>query len=334
MPLWCVHEYSGAHTLHTEPANPHIARPYLLLVILCLAFPLSLISIPDSDAGIFFEEFSNLGHILYFALFSYFILQLSPVSRCSAGRQCLLALSSTLFAGIAIELLQSLSTRTPSLMDVGRDLTGALLILCFFRPWRLGLRPGLRLSCQFLVVIMILSNSLVPSFRIYDRLLGRQQFPLFSSLEEPSEIFRWSRGERVDSPARQGHYSLRATFTTEEYSAVEFNYLPADWNGYDRLLFSIHNPHSEPVALYIKIHDKKHEELGQLYNDRYNHRWLLRQGWNDLSISLTDIESAPTQRRMDLSRITTLQFFTHRLNRPQNLYFDQIGLKKDDRQRE
>ncbi len=294
-----------------------------------MLLPMSIIEFPVDGIGDLLREFSNLGHLLCFATLTYLLLGLQQLKQYPVRRRILIVLLSALVLGTGIELAQGLTLREPSLMDVIRDLAGALLINFLVKPEREQFDVWLRRCGLGLILMLFLYDSFFPALRLYDRQLATQQFPILSNLEQPTEALRWSRGERVTTPVREGHYALQVDFASEQYSTLSMNYLIRDWRGFSALKFSVFNPESRILNLYIKIHDREHRRTDQEYSDRYNQRVSIRPGWNEFSIRLSDIQSAPKTRLMDMDQIAMLQFFTHNLSQSQKLYFDAIQLVTD-----
>ncbi len=309
----------------------HLSIPssWLLWLTLLVLLPLSLIDFPYNSLGAILREFSNLGHVVFFAILAYLLLRIRRVQESRVGTRILLLLLAALLLGGGIELAQSMtSQREPSLMDLIRDLAGSSLIIVCAMPQREQIRRWQRYSTLTTVILIILYDSLLPSLRLYDRQLAAQQFPILSNLEYQTEALRWSGGQLVQNPVREGSYALKVDFSREEYSAVSMNYLPSDWRGFDALRFSIYNPEDLALMLNLKIHDRLHRQTGLEYSDRFNRSLSILPGWNDFSIPLSDIESAPETRHMAMDEISMLQFFTHALSNTQSLYLDAIELAR------
>ncbi|MCL2340263.1 MAG: succinyl-CoA synthetase subunit beta, partial [Proteobacteria bacterium] len=77
-----------------------------------------------------------------------------------------------------------------------------------------------------------------------------------------------------------------------------------------------------------RIHDNQHRKHDMEYQDRFNQTFTLAPGWNDLSISLDKVKTAPRGRTMDMEHIEGFGLFVVRLPQPQALYLDHIYLAR------
>jgi hypothetical protein len=114
---------------------------------------------------------------------------------------------------------------------------------------------------------------------------------------------------------------------TSPFSGVSLVYFPRNWTGYRFLHIDVLNPSSEEIQITCRIHDGRHEEGEQRYEDRFNKRFLLRQGWNDLRIDLGEVARAPVGRTMDLGEIRAVGLFSSRLPAPRYILVDYVRLE-------
>jgi len=276
------------------------------------------------------KELWNLGHIVYFAVTVYLLVELRLLKRFSLPVQWLALLMLSLLWGTLIEVLQYDTQRTPDLADIFRDLTGCLLVLSF-HPALLKLSSYSGLLLIRLLVSLLLIIQLIPlSIALIDETIARQQFPVLSNFETPFELDRWKKtGEIVQLNPDPESFQLKVELTTSTYSGNGLKFMPSDWRGYKSVKLKIFNPSGKPLKLVVRIHDVEHETDPGAYahSDRFNTRVKLNQGWNDITISLVKVESAPRKRKMDLSRIADISFFAVRLPAPRVIYVDSIGLQ-------
>ena len=275
------------------------------------------------------KELWDLGHIVYFAVTVYLLIELGLLKKLSLPVQWLTLVLLSLLWGTLIEVLQYDTQRTPDLHDIFRDLTGCLLVLSF-HPALLKLSNNTRVLFIRLVVSIILIIQLIPlSIALIDESIARHQFPVLSNFETPFELDRWAGGERAQLGAEFNSYQLKVNLTTSTYSGTGLKYFPSDWRAYKSVKLSFFNPSSLVLNLVIRIHDAEHETGLRAYahSDRFNTRVKLNQGWNDITLSLTKVESALRNRKMDLSQVADISFFAVRLPEPRVLYLDSIGLQ-------
>ena len=104
-------------------------------------------------------------------------------------------------------------------------------------------------------------------------------------------------------------------------------YFPRDWRGYHFLNLEALNPSPEAIDITCRIHDLRHEEGEQRYEDRFNKTFHLRSGWNQIRVDLEEVARAPAGRRLDLGTIRAVGIFATRLPTPRTLFLDHIHLE-------
>jgi hypothetical protein len=90
----------------------------------------------------------------------------------------------------------------------------------------------------------------------------------------------------------------------------------------------LYNPSAEPLWITCRIHGLAHETGNMAYSDRFNRRFPLQQGWNDLRIELAEVAYAPKTRRMDMAQIVNLGLFTVTVQKSRTLYLDDVRLTR------
>lgn len=87
------------------------------------------------------------------------------------------------------------------------------------------------------------------------------------------------------------------------------------------------NPSSDAVWLTCRISDIDHHlKKEEIYEDRFNQRFKVNPGWNNFSISIYNILTAPTGRDMDLSKIKQVGFFATQVKEKSFVYIDNVKL--------
>ncbi len=276
-----------------------------------------------------FRHFWDLGHLLYFALLTGLLLRWSPVARLSLVRQWIIILLITLLLGASIELLQIGTTRSPDIWDVLRDLIGSLLALVFGSSGPKLQPANWRFSLRFFVLALALAQLWPLANSLTDEAIARHQFPLLSGFETPFEIDRWSgnTGLSVETvPSISAGKLLKLSFTTKQYSGVSLNYFDGDWTSARALKIIVYNPDANPLRITCRIHDLRHADGNEEFEDRFNRSYVLRQGWNHIEIDLNEVQQSPATRDMDMSRIRGLGIFVVSLPAPRTLYLDNVRL--------
>ena len=117
-------------------------------------------------------------------------------------------------------------------------------------------------------------------------------------------------------PHRRHAHALRTSAPTAATGATDV----------ERLVITLFNPSTEPLALTLRINDVAHDRSEHAYNDRYNTRLILEPGFNTFTRNLADIENAPADRTMDMSQIRRMGLFAVRLPEPRTVYLSDLRL--------
>lgn len=304
-------------------------RLWVYGILLAAGSVLLFLGGPDSCASRSFTHFRDLGHLLYFALLAGLLLRWNPVARLTLARQWMIILVITLLLGASIELMQNGTTRTPDTGDVLRDLIGSLLALVFGSPGSRLQPPSRRLALRFVVLALALAQTGPLAKSLTDEAIARHQFPLLSGFETPFELDRWSgsAGLSVESitSISQGKL-LKLSLTTDQYSGAALRYFDGDWTAARTLKITLYSPDADPLMITFRIHDLRHADGNEEYEDRFNHSFLLTQGWNRIEIDLDEVRRSPAGRNMDMNRIRGLEIFAVSLPAPRTLYLDDVRL--------
>lgn len=273
----------------------------------------------------------DLGHVLAFAVWSYLLLS-SPemVGASSTGRQWGIVALFCIVAGSATEAAQSILGGDPSFRDLLRDALGGSIALSWFSPWSRTVPRGMRRSVRSLSAGLVLVACLPLAVALYDERIARAQFPLLADFETPFEKDRWigSAHTSVDhSAARHGQASLRVEMDASQFSGSFLYYFPRNWARYRFLRLDILNPSSDEIEITCRIHDRRHEEGEQRYEDRFNKSFRFGPGWNDLRIDLAEVARAPVGRTMNLREIRSIGLFASNLPAPRSIFVDYMRLE-------
>ncbi|MCC5795689.1 MAG: VanZ family protein [Chromatiales bacterium] len=291
-----------------------------LLALAVLTAPLFLASTTGWLRHVPPEAFA-VGHVVYFLVAGLLILNLPQLRGRSPMVQQLVLYGIVLAASLLIEALQSIAGRSASLRDIALNLAGASLAALWALPS--GWFRILTLMLGPLAVSLLLYN---PVLTLMDRGLARIQHPVLGDFETALEVRRWSRGTRDDTISRSGRYSLRLDLQPGPFPGTMVRRSLGRWSAYDCLAMSVFNPDPEPLPLTISIRDHEHFRRGGAYADRYNATFTIHQGWNDLSIPLTQVRNAPRARRLDLDQIAEFVMFSRNLEHSRTLYLDRVQL--------
>ncbi len=301
-------------------------RKYLLLAAILIGSTFLFVSGPDYYSSRSIRALWDLGHVLLFGLITYFLLSFSQWLRSKPYiTQILLILLFTLFTGVATELAQLDTHRTPELGDLLRDLLGSWIVLVFYQGRNLKYAKVMRL-----LTVLLIGIALWPLGRaVADEWTAKKQFPILSDFETYFETDRWEATafkERSMQNAAHGSFSLKCRLTTQKYSGFALKYFPGYWQNYRYLNFRIFSESASSIRLHCRIHDEQHLKNNQPYNDRFNTILSVEPGWNNYRLSLEEVKRAPEGRLMDMNRIKSLAFFVTDLTKPVYVYIDYVYL--------
>jgi VanZ family protein len=300
------------------------------VILMLFLFPLFFFGGPDYYSSRSFKNFWNVGHVVFFALFSYQLLIDGRLFRNKSFFQKLfLCLFISTILGIFIEFAQNGFDRDVEINDLWRDLLGASIGF-FLSPLALNKLTKTIILFSLTAVLMLQS---IPWFLVLaDEINANLTFPVLSDFESEVEATRWSGDALLtisDEMAFSGDHSLRVDLGTEKYSGIALRYFPKDWSEYQILLFEVFNT-DDNLDITVRIHDQLHTQGEQLYSDRFNRKLTLHKGWNTININLADVASAPVTRRMDLSSVGGLGVFVVEQSVAKRIYLDAVKLVKID----
>lgn len=285
---------------------------------------------PHPDSPRSYKTIWDLGHVILFSIISYIVLLGWTSQKRTIGfRQIFWIILIVSVLGILIELTQSGTGRSPDVLDVMRNVIGALVAISFWAPLSDIIKKHYIKYLRVATIILLICALIPPVIAITDEILAFKQFPVLSDFETPFELDRWSGGAKraIDHNYYfHGNSSMKVVLDTSRYSGVTLKYFPKNWTNYKTLLLSIFNPDDEPITITCRIHDRRHAEGEQNYHDRFNQRYTLQKGWDLITIPLEQIKHAPNMREMDLRQIQALGIFTTGLLKPAVIYIDDVRL--------
>lgn len=313
-----------------NPIRRLIATLPILLVI-CL--PFFFVGGPGFHSPRSFARVWDLGHIPYFCLFTLWLGALPSVRRLRPALRLSVLIALPFLTGYLFEWLQFLvNRRGPDAGDMFRNLLGSMLALCFLESRRFhGERRRTAIIAARGLALLILAVALYPTATaLWDEFRARRQFPLLAGFESRFELSRWYYAGQLRPDkhiVRHGKRSARVQLSTAKYSGVTLHHFPHDWRGYKTLRFSAHNPLPGPLELNCRLDDALHRSRRGPYADRFNARFTLRPGWNDLAVSLEEAAVAPKDRSLDMSRIIGFGLFVVEQKQAIAIHLDNVHLE-------
>ena len=288
----------------------------LLTIVLLFPFPMS---------GRYWTELFNLAHAPSFLLAFLLVAGLFDpacigfpqswhrILPLGTGR--LLVLVCVLIVlGVACEILQGSVGRSPSVSDVIANGCGvtAGMFWCFSRQFRTRTS---RIGFSLIAVGLLFAAIWSPIFELHDCYLQHKDFPMLASFERPRELHMWCSHEaaihQTTTWSTQGSASLcvRGAAGTE-YPGAKLQWPIHNWNEATALEMDVFNPGDNPLTLAISIADEFHAASGNATTDRFGTSVELPSGQPvHVRIELTEVRNAPASRRMDMTRIESLNLF-------------------------
>ena len=299
-------------------------RKILFLLATVVVIPLFFIDTgfgPGSAAS----QLYGFAHLFIFAAVAIGLSWVMDSAQRTLWHQVFLTLLVIICLSGIIELAQPFFGRSASWRDLGINLLGGLLGLSFFVPSRRDLEIRFLAFTQVLVLAMTALVFYRPVVTLWDMWQASRQFPVLSDFENRLEAKRWSNGEIDDSMAKHGKRSLKVGLGTRKYAGTTLRRSFGDWRGYNTFAFSIYNP-GKDIFFTVSIRDHPHFRRGGEYHDRFNRKFKTNKGWNDVSIPIADILNAPSERKLELDRLSEVVIFTTGLKKPRTIYLDHVRL--------
>ncbi|WP_136808122.1 hypothetical protein [Desulfosediminicola flagellatus] len=304
-------------------------RAVLLLIILLLS-ALFFIGRPARSIRSFVEAW-NLGHIIYFALFPLLLQQIPSIGEIRTVRKAGVYVIFTIVYGLLVELLQHGFGRSPDLGDMVRNMIGAGVALFFILPVRKTIPLHMLRALQVAVLLAVVYQCVPTITALTDEFQARRAFPVLSDFQTSLQLDRWSSTSEISMEGEEGNPEnmiLHVRLTTAKYTGASLKYFPGNWQGYDSVQFRVFNPLTESLSVICRMHDEQHEKGTYHAADRYNQGFVLKSGWNTITIDLKDVVHAPENRIMDVRKMRNMNIFAMDLKRPRDMFIDDVKLLK------
>jgi hypothetical protein len=128
-----------------------------------------------------------------------------------------------------------------------------------------------------------------------------------------------------------GPREMQIELLAGRYSGFALTHFPGDWRGYTILVITLASDDTPPLPLTCRIHDRAHDTNNR-FDDRYNGRFPLVAGVQEIRIDLAEVEHAPATRSLDLSTVAGLGCFFVALDTPRKLSIQQVELQREPQQ--
>lgn len=310
-------------------------------IVIALAALLSLllfVRVPGQ--GLWHDVSLNASHGPIFALVAVLLVCMHPLAARSGATAYVNAFFVAVGLGILIEILQTLAHRPGSPLDVMTDAAGAaaglgLWALVERRRSGAAAQPAARGSWWPLAValagITLVAWPPLHAARAYAHRAA--QFPTVAEFSEPRDLtFVGTDGAGVaivDLPApwarHAGERALRLGFDARRAPAVQVLEPSPDWRGYAVLAADLTNPTDAEVGLILRVHDASHDWS---HKDRLNLPLVLApRTRTTVRVALSQVQSAPASRPMDLGQIANVMLFGRPAASPGEIYVSRLWLE-------
>jgi hypothetical protein len=317
-----------------------LSRVLVALVFVGLLLA-AVVFAPSGGDSLWVRTLHNFAHVPIFGaitLAALFALRSVPalVSR-PPVQQYALAFAVAAFLGGATELAQVPSGRDASWMDLYNDLLGAAIFLALSAAFERGAgqRHAAARTIYFIGGALVLAYAASPLASAAIAYAHRANgFPVIADFtrgvgeEFISTRFTSIDVEPIPEPWASGSQrALRIDFYPGSWPGIEFTEPPPNWQGYRTLQVEVINPTSVELAFTIRIDDRQHNGREA---DRFVRAFEVAPATRaTFSIPLQDIESAPRDRRFDLTQVRRIIMFRSKTSSAQRMYL--VGMRLEDR---
>lgn len=269
----------------------------LVVALALLLMPLSLGSLRWT------RVLENSAHAPLFALLTLLLLR----PRLSPLRAAVLA---ALF-GMLTEVAQSFVGRDASLIDLANDVLGIAIGLTVHAQRTARRAP---LPILLAALLMIAAAPLLWTVAAYAQrqlqapVLWQQRSPLDGYFLEVTGA-RATPTAAANCLANRRGQALRVDLQSGQYPGIALEEPLPDWRGHEQLIVELVNLSAATMRMVLRVHDAHHTFE---YRDRFNQSFDAPPGRLILhSVTLHDIEQAPSRRLLELSRVASLMIFSN-----------------------
>ncbi|MHB8078183.1 MAG: VanZ family protein [Candidatus Krumholzibacteriia bacterium] len=243
---------------------------------------------------------SDLAHVPLLGLLAWGLAARGPLR----GRPWAAA-GLTVLVGLGIELVQSVTGRQMSLVDLALDASGAGLAVCWARrrAW-----PVAALAAALAVSLALPLWHLWPEWDLIaaERLAARR-FPLLDDFEARVGMADWRpnhNGRLRRVPRADGGYALSITGAPPAvYPGANLNGFPRDWSGHARLEWDARVADADSVRFIVRLDDFAAREDGAWLAARFTAGRAWRHYVWEPTAALGRQRSRPLQRN-DMNGLT------------------------------
>jgi VanZ family protein len=270
------------------------------------------------------------------ALLILHIIRAHPTGRSlAAPAQYFISLLVSTLLGAATEVAQGFTGRDASFADAFHDVVGAAAFLAVFAAFD----PKLQARSNWARVSTLTFSAALLAFLVAPVVRSaveyRQRDHLFPVLVDFSHDFdRYFVGQRSTAidyaplppwAVKTNDSALRVTFLAGSYPGIDIAEPLPDWSAYSTLAFDLTNPTPLDLDLVLRVDDAHHN---QQYADRYNKTYRLpAHSRTVLRVPLSEIQSGPVARLLDLHNMASVVLFREQGSRASQMYLSRAWLE-------
>jgi len=287
-------------------ASHNLNKALLLIALVCLLF------LPLSADSLWWREVFNSGHTILFIIVSLILYShIDGLQKdTSQLTVCLLVLVTGLTLGVLIEVMQGMMQREASYTDLAKDFYGLMsgLMLALFLRKKLKLNRYLLIVVSFVFLVLGTSSLIQLSWHYLQR---NNALPVLLAFDEnwSTSFLHFKNSELLGISGTDNNDGVafhKVRFDSGQYPGVSIIEPEEDWSAYRALRFTVFSANKENIELYLRVHDNRHD---QDYADRFNQRYLVQPGLNDIEVKISRIQNAPYSRKLDMKNIAGFELF-------------------------
>jgi len=245
--------------LTPDVANERRNRAIVWIAIVYFAIALFTLLMPMPFQGRVYGHIGDLIHIPTFGIANFIVLLLVCRPRTSRWLLPVMVTILMILAGVLIEFLQGMLSRSASLGDVVRNACGATAALFVFQAMKAQTGPGWRPLVLWLVAIgIIIVAAIDPAASLADIRRQKTQFPVLASFTHRAELQRWYFSSAVVRP-RSSHWldhqqGWEVEWSPHKFPAVKLHELEQDWSGFSTLVVDLtHRGDSRSSQIEVQL---------------------------------------------------------------------------------
>ena len=293
--------------IRTENSGLRTAIALLLLsccIIASLVVPIPMQGRVSSAVG-------DLAHAPLFGSITFVVLLLLRRRfnrRIPFGIVIAVALSVCTF-GVLIELVQSVSGRSPNVRDAVANTLGIITAVVFYYAYSLRQSTPWTSLCLLLFACVILATAWRPPLTVlFDVAKARWEFPVLASFDSEAEFdrFYFQRCEpRLTAEnATSGRYAMELTCAADRHPSARLQEFNPDWSRFQSLEMDLILDQSYTrgsLGFTVQVVGRK---LGTTNEAYFSQTIDLEPGVpRHIRISRQQLLSGPSERELDLSAI-------------------------------